>query len=69
MKTYTCDSPKETAFAKLFATTYYALMIAQHQDMRRVCKRFGVNYDQVMDFIRADEDKPVLFPGLLVDTA
>lgn len=65
IKTYICDSPKETEFAKLFATTYYALMIAWHQEMWRVCKKFGVNYDQVMDFIRTEEDKPVLFPGVI----
>jgi UDP-N-acetyl-D-mannosaminuronate dehydrogenase len=65
MKTYVCDSSKETEFAKLFVTSYYALMIAWHQEMWRICKKFGVNYDQVIDFIKAEEDKPVLYPGVI----
>jgi UDP-N-acetyl-D-mannosaminuronate dehydrogenase len=65
MKTYICDSPKETEFAKLFATSYYALMIAAFQEMYRICKEHDVNYNQVVDFIKTEEDKPILHAGYI----
>ena len=63
MKNYVCESPKETEFAKLFATSYYALLIAWFQEMHRICEEHDVNYSQVVDFIKTEEDKPVLHAG------
>jgi len=65
MKTYICDGPKETEFAKLFATSYYALMIAWFQEMYRICKEHNVNYNQIVDFIKTEEDKPILHAGYI----
>jgi len=65
MNTYVCESPKETEFAKLFATSYYALLIAWFQEMHRICKEHSVNYSQVVEFIKTEEDKPILHAGYI----
>lgn len=65
MKTYVCKSPRETEFAKLFATSYYALMIGWFQEMHRICEENNVDYSQVVEFIRTEEDKPILYPGYI----
>ncbi len=65
MKTYVCKSPRETEFAKLFATSYYALMIGWFQDMHRICEENNVDYSQVVEFIKTEEDKPILYPGYI----
>jgi len=65
MKTYVCKSTRETEFAKLLATSYYALLIAWFQEMHRICKENNVEYSQVADFIKTEEDKPVLHAGYI----
>jgi UDP-N-acetyl-D-mannosaminuronate dehydrogenase len=65
IKTYVCKSPRETEFAKLFATSYYALLIAWFQEMHRICKENNVEYSQVVDFIKTEEDKPILQAGYI----
>ena len=69
-------SPVETELGKLFSTTYYALCIAYHQEMERICKKFGADFDQTVtrfnetynDVCREINPKvvrPVLFPGII----
>jgi UDP-N-acetyl-D-mannosaminuronate dehydrogenase len=65
MKTYVCKSPRETEFAKLFATSYYALMIGWFQEVYRICEEKNVDYKQVVEFIKTEEDKPILYPGYI----
>jgi UDP-N-acetyl-D-mannosaminuronate dehydrogenase len=65
MKTYVCKTSKETEFAKLFATSYYALLIAWFQEMYRICEEKNIDYSQVVDFLRTEEDKPILYAGYI----
>ena len=60
-----CDSPRETELAKIINTTYYALLIAWFQEIYRICKKLGVNYEQVVDFIKTTEGRPILYPGYI----
>jgi len=59
----------ETELAKLFETTYRAWMIACFQEMHRISKRFGADFDMVADFLedthRARLDRPVMFPDVI----
>jgi len=54
---------------KLFGTNYRAWMIACFQEMHRISKRFGADFDMVMDFWedthRVRPDRPVMFPDLI----
>jgi len=68
-KTYICDSPLETEFAKIINTTYYGILIAWFQEIYRICKEFKLNYKQVVEFIRRTEEgghpRPVMKPGII----
>jgi len=59
----------ETELAKLFETTYRAWMIACFQEMHRISKRFGADFDDVVDFLedthRVRLDRPVMFPDVI----
>jgi UDP-N-acetyl-D-mannosaminuronate dehydrogenase len=59
----------ESELAKLFETTYRAWMIACFQEMHRISKRFGADFDVVVDFLedthRVRLDRPVMFPGVI----
>lgn len=64
-------SPIETELGKLFSTTYYAVNIAFHQEMDRMCDRFGADFKQAvtrfnetctMD-IEHKVPRPIMFPG------
>ena len=59
----------ETELAKLFETTYRAWMIACFQEMHRISKRFGADFDDAVDFLedthRVRLDGPVLFPDVI----
>jgi len=59
----------ETELAKLFETTYRAWMIACFQEMHRISRHFGADFDDVVDFIedtyRVRLDRPVMFPGVI----
>ena len=59
----------ETELAKLFETTYRAWMIACFQEMHRISKRFGADFDEVVDFLedthRVRFDRPIMFPNVI----
>lgn len=62
-------SPLETELAKLFETTYRAWMIACFQEMHRISKHFGADFDEIVDMIedihRVDLNKPLHYPGVI----
>jgi len=60
-----CKGPKETELAKIINTTYYALLIAWFQEIYRLCEELGVSYEDVVDFIKTTEGRPVLYPGYI----
>ena len=59
----------ETELAKLFETTYRAWMIACFQEMHRISRAFGADFDETVDFLddthRVRFDRPVMFPGVI----
>jgi UDP-N-acetyl-D-mannosaminuronate dehydrogenase len=67
LRTKALKSCAETELAKLFETTYRALMIAYFQEMHRISRRFGADFVEVVDFLedthRVRFDRPVMFPG------
>jgi len=69
LKTKILIGPVETELAKLFETTYRAWMIACFQEMHRISRRFGADFDQVTDFLEDDHrvrfDRPIHFPGVM----
>jgi len=68
-KTYICDSPLETEFAKIINTTYYGILIAWFQEIYRICKQFNLNYKQIIEFIKRTEEgghpRPVMIPNYI----
>ncbi|MEM3840356.1 MAG: GDP-mannose dehydrogenase [Candidatus Bathyarchaeia archaeon] len=69
LKTNVLKSCLETELAKLFETTYRAWMIVCFQEMHRISRHFGANFDDVVDFIedthRVRLDRPIMFPGVI----
>ncbi len=69
LKVTVLKSCKETELAKLFETTYRAWMIACFQEMHRISKAFGADFDETVDFLedthRVRFDRPVMFPGVI----
>jgi UDP-N-acetyl-D-mannosaminuronate dehydrogenase len=69
LKTKVLKGCIETELAKLFETTYRAWMIACFQEMHRISRHFGADFDDIVDFIedthRARMDRPVMFPGVI----
>lgn len=69
LKTKVLKSCLETELAKLFETTYRAWMIACFQEMHRISKSFGADFENVVDFLedtnRVRLDRPVMFPGVI----
>ncbi|MCW4027487.1 MAG: hypothetical protein NWE76_08400 [Candidatus Bathyarchaeota archaeon] len=63
------NSPFETELAKLFSTTYRALMIAWFQEMHRISRSFKANFDQIVDFLEDTHkvrlDRPIFFPSVI----
>ena len=61
--------PVETELGKLFETTYRAWMIVCFQEMHRISRHFGANFDNVVDFLedthRVRFDRPVMFPSVI----
>jgi len=59
----------ETELAKLFETTYRAWMIACFQEMHRISRAFGADFNETVDFLedthRQRFDRPVMFPGVI----
>lgn len=68
-KTKVLKSSLETELAKLFETTYRAWMIVCFQEMHRISRSFGADFDGVVDFLedthRVRLDRPVMFPGVI----
>jgi len=69
LKVKVLKSCVETELAKLFETTYRAWMIACFQEMHRISKAFGADFDETVDFLedthRLRFDRPVMFPGVI----
>jgi UDP-N-acetyl-D-mannosaminuronate dehydrogenase len=69
LKTKILIGSVETELAKLFETTYRGWMIACFQEMHRISRRFGADFDQVADFLEDDHrvrfDRPIHFPGVI----
>jgi len=47
-ETYHCDKPETTELAKLLDTTYYGVCIAFHKEVKELCDRFDLNFEEVM---------------------
>jgi len=62
-------SCRETELAKLFETTYRAWMITCFQEMHRISRAFGADFNETVDFLedthRQRFDRPVMFPGFI----
>jgi UDP-N-acetyl-D-mannosaminuronate dehydrogenase len=69
LRTRLLRSCVETELAKLFETTYRAWMITCFQEMHRISRFFGADFDEVSDFIedthRVRLDRPLMFPGVI----
>ncbi len=69
LKTKALKSSIEAELAKLFETTYRAWMIACFQEMHRISRHFGADFDDVVDFLEDDHrirfDRPIMFPDVI----
>ena len=69
LKVKVLKSYRETELAKLFETTYRSWMIACFQEMHRISRVFGTDFDETVDFLedthRLRFDRPVMFPGVI----
>jgi UDP-N-acetyl-D-mannosaminuronate dehydrogenase len=67
LKTKVLKSCVETELAKLFETSYRAWMITCFQEMHRISRKVGADFDQTVDLLedthRKRFDRPVMFPG------
>lgn len=62
-------SCRETELAKIFETTYRALMIVGFQEMHRIARANGADFNDTVDFLedthRQRLDRPIMFPGFI----
>ncbi len=62
-------SCRETELAKVFETTYRALMIAGFQEMHRIARANDADFNDTVDFLedthRQRLDRPIMFPGFI----
>jgi UDP-N-acetyl-D-mannosaminuronate dehydrogenase len=69
LKTRILKSPMETELAKLFETTYRAWMIVCFQEMHRISRHFGADFNELVDFLedthRLRFDRPIMFPDVI----
>jgi UDP-N-acetyl-D-mannosaminuronate dehydrogenase len=67
VRTQRLSSPRATELAKLAETTYLGLLIAFAQDVDRMARDVGVDYDEVASFYEEIEYLPRvrLFPGVI----
>ena len=69
LNTKILKSPVETELAKLFETTYRAWMITCFQEMHRISRFFGADFDDVVDLLEDDHhvrfDRPIHFPDVI----
>lgn len=45
---YICENSLTSEYAKLLDTTYYGVCIAFHSDVFSLCKKYNLNFDEVM---------------------
>jgi UDP-N-acetyl-D-mannosaminuronate dehydrogenase len=69
LKVKVLKSPVEAELAKLFETTYRAWMIACFQEMHRISRHYGADFDQVVDMLedihRLRLNKPLHYPSVI----
>ncbi|MEM2104438.1 MAG: GDP-mannose dehydrogenase, partial [Candidatus Bathyarchaeia archaeon] len=69
LKVKVLRGPIETELAKLFETTYRAWMIVCFQEMHRISRHFGADFNEVVDMIedihRVHFNKPLHYPGVI----
>ncbi len=69
LKVKLLKSCRETELAKVFETTYRALMIAGFQEMHRIARTNGADFNDTVDFLedthRQRLDRPIMFPGFI----
>jgi len=69
LKVKVLKGPAETELAKLFETVYRAWMIACFQEMHRISRHYGADFDQVVDMLedihRLRLNKPLHYPGVI----
>lgn len=69
LKVKILKSPLETELAKLFETIYRAWMIVCFQEMHRISRYFGADFNEVVDMIedihRVHFNKPLHYPGVI----
>lgn len=69
LKVNVLKSSMETELAKLFETTYRAWMIVCFQEMHRISRRFGADFNEIVSLLedthRARLDRPVMFPDVI----
>jgi UDP-N-acetyl-D-mannosaminuronate dehydrogenase len=69
LKVKILKGPAETELAKLYDTTYMAWMIACFQEMHRIARKYGADFDEVVEMIediqRARLNKPLHYPGVI----
>ncbi len=69
LKVKVLKGPLETELAKLFETTYRAWMIACFQEMHRISRHFGADFDEVVDMLedihRVRFNKPLHYPDVI----
>jgi len=67
MRTKRMSSPEATELAKLAETTYLGLLVAFAQDVDRMARRVGVEYDEAADFFTEIGYLPAgrFFPGVI----
>lgn len=69
LKVKVLRSSFETELAKLFNTTYRAVMIAWFQEMHRISRCYESDFDQIVDFLedthRVRMDRPIFFPSVI----
>jgi UDP-N-acetyl-D-mannosaminuronate dehydrogenase len=62
-------SCRETELGKIFETTYRAWMIACFQEMHRIARANGADFNDTVDFLedthRQRLDRPIMFPGFI----
>ena len=69
LKVKVLRGPEETELAKLFETIYRAWMIACFQEMHRISRHYGADFDEVVDMLedvhRSRLNKPLHYPGVI----
>jgi UDP-N-acetyl-D-mannosaminuronate dehydrogenase len=69
LKVKVLKGPVEAELAKLFETTYRAWMIVCFQEMHRISRHYGADFDDVVDMLedihRLRLNKPLHYPGVI----